>query len=206
MRGSLRKEKAKDGTVLVVLGTGGAPGRPTNCTAQPTDRSTTGQPTDQGDLVEVLCDQVVFLRQQLEEEREANRENRRIIAGLVQRVPELEPAQEAREAPVSSSEESDKGLLRHQSSRSSHSAASAAGGGSSSGWSKAVLLVIYVFLALCIALSSVFLVLDWLREWREEGGLDLLRKRRSLAETCRRLCRRVYSKAKGVRPKRAPVA
>ena len=79
MRGSLRKEKAKDGTVLVVLGTGGAPGRPTNCTAQPTDRSTTGQPTDQGDLVEVLCDQVVFLRQQLEEEREANRDNRRLI-------------------------------------------------------------------------------------------------------------------------------
>jgi len=28
-------------------------------------------------------------------EREANRENRRIIAGLVQRVPELEPAVEA---------------------------------------------------------------------------------------------------------------
>jgi len=96
--------------VLVVLGTGGAPGRPTNSTAQPTDRSTSGQPTDQSNLVEVLCDQVVFLRQQLEEEREANREKRRIIAGLVQRVPELEPAQEAQEAPVSFSEESDKGF------------------------------------------------------------------------------------------------
>src|SRR5215210_5876064 len=33
-----------------------------------------------------------YLRRQLDEEREANRENRRIIAGLVQRVPELEPA------------------------------------------------------------------------------------------------------------------
>ena len=54
-----------------------------------------------------------------------------------------------------------------------------------------MLLVFYVFLALCITLSSVFLVLDWLLEWRAEGALDLLRKRRSLAETCRRLWRRV---------------
>ena len=187
-RGTLCKEKAKDATVFVILGTGGWPGRPTNSTAQPTDRSTTGQPTDQSNLVEVLCDQVSFLRQHLDEEREANRENRRLIRRASAAVPELEPAQEAREAPVSSSEESEKGS-RHQSSRSPHSAASAAGGGSSSGWSKAVLLVIYVFLALCIALSSVFLVLDWLLEWREEGGLDLLRKRCSLAETCRRLWR-----------------
>ena len=108
-RGTLRKEKAKDGTVLVVLGTGASPDRQTNSTARPNDRSSTGQPTDQGDLVEVLRDQVVLLRQQLEEERDANRENRRIIAGLVQRVPELEPAQKPREEHVTYSEEPDKG-------------------------------------------------------------------------------------------------
>jgi hypothetical protein len=108
-RGTLRKEKAKDGTVLVVLGTGGSTDRPTKSTARPNDRSSTGQPTDQGDLVEALRDQVVFLRQQLEEEREANRENRRIIAGLVQRVPELGPAQEPQEDHVMDSEEPDKG-------------------------------------------------------------------------------------------------
>ena len=45
-----------------------------------------------------MRDQVSFLRQQLEQEREANRENRRIIAGLVQRVPELEAAPESRES------------------------------------------------------------------------------------------------------------
>ena len=108
-RGTLRKEKAKDGTVLVVLGTGASPDRPTNSTVRPNDRSSTGQPADQGDLVEALRDQVVFLRQQLEEEREANRENRRIIAGLVQRVPELGPVQEPREDHVTDSEEPNKG-------------------------------------------------------------------------------------------------
>ncbi len=108
-RGTLRKEKAKDGTVLVVLGTSGSPDRPTNSTAQPNARPATGQPPDQSDLVEVLRDQVGFLRQQLEEEREANRENRRLIAGLVQRVPELEPAQEPQEGHVTDSEEPDKG-------------------------------------------------------------------------------------------------
>jgi hypothetical protein len=95
--------------VLVVLGTGASPDRPTNSTVRPNDRSSTGQPADQGDLVEALRDQVVFLRQQLEEEREANRENRRIIAGLVQRVPELGPAQEPREGHVTDSEEPNKG-------------------------------------------------------------------------------------------------
>ena len=56
--------------------------RPTNSTARPNDQSTTGQPPDQSDLVEVLCEQVGFLHQQLEEleeEREANRENQRLI-------------------------------------------------------------------------------------------------------------------------------
>lgn len=51
-----------------------------------------------------LHDQVDFLRQQLEAEREANRENRRIIAGLVQRIPELEaPPATAEEAEDSAS-------------------------------------------------------------------------------------------------------
>jgi excisionase family DNA binding protein len=57
-----------------------------------------------------LRDQVTDLRKRLDQENEANRENRRIIAGLVQRVPELEPAKEApsepREASVSPPEES----------------------------------------------------------------------------------------------------
>jgi len=38
-------------------------------------------------LVERMASEIDHLREQLKEEREANRENRRIIAGLVQRVP-----------------------------------------------------------------------------------------------------------------------
>ena len=45
-----------------------------------------------------LKEQLAYLREQLNQEREANRENRRIIAGLVQRVPELEPVSESRES------------------------------------------------------------------------------------------------------------
>src|SRR5215207_6073399 len=48
---------------------------------------------------------IEVLREQLREEREANRENRRIIAGLVQRVPELEPARESPESPETASAE-----------------------------------------------------------------------------------------------------
>src|SRR3712207_2297822 len=72
-RGTLRKEKAPDGTVLGALDRGGSADRPTNATARTTSRTTTGQPTDQVDqseMVKVLHDQVKFLRQQLEQERE----------------------------------------------------------------------------------------------------------------------------------------
>ena len=97
-RGTLSKEKDADGTVYVVMGANGRPGRPTTNG----DRPTTGQTTDQNALalmqahLDSLGEQLTYLRGQLDQEREANRENRRIIAGLVQRVPELGPAQEPR--------------------------------------------------------------------------------------------------------------
>ena len=91
-RGTLGKEKDADGTVFVVMGANGRPGRPTTNA----DRPTTGQTTDQNALalmqahLDSLGEQLTYVRDQLDQEREANRENRRIIAGLVQRVPELE--------------------------------------------------------------------------------------------------------------------
>jgi hypothetical protein len=118
-RGTLRKEKAQDGTVFVVLSANENTCRPsTNGTQASTNQITdneqpiTSQSTDQASLVEVLHDQMEFLRQQLREEREANRENRRIIAGLVQRVPEIEaPREEAalepRESPETATEIAD---------------------------------------------------------------------------------------------------
>ncbi len=64
-------------------------------------RTTGDRPaTDRPELVEALREQISDLRGQLAEANAANRENRRIIAGLIQRVPELEPArdEEPREA------------------------------------------------------------------------------------------------------------
>jgi hypothetical protein len=50
-------------------------------------------------LLEHMSGEIDHLREELREEREANRENRRIIAGLVQRVPEIEASPEPRETP-----------------------------------------------------------------------------------------------------------
>jgi hypothetical protein len=53
------------------------------------------------------------------------------------------------------------------------------------------MLVIYGLLFWLCVILGVYLVLDWLLEQREEGGLDLRRFRRSLATIYRRLWRRV---------------
>ncbi|MDP9478739.1 MAG: hypothetical protein M3R38_24160, partial [Actinomycetota bacterium] len=55
--------------------------------------------TDQSKLIEVLEAQVEDLRARLDRADESNRENRRIMAGLVQRIPELEAAPESRDEP-----------------------------------------------------------------------------------------------------------
>ncbi len=49
-------------------------------------------------IVDAKDETIRVLKDQLEAEREANRENRRIIAGLVQRVPELEAASAPRDS------------------------------------------------------------------------------------------------------------
>ena len=103
-RGTLRKEKGADGTVFVVLDDGSESGdRPTiNGDRPATDRSALALMQSHLDS---LGEQLAYLRDQLDQEREANRENRRIIAGLVQRVPELGPAPEPRDAAQTAAEE-----------------------------------------------------------------------------------------------------
>ncbi len=64
---------------------------------------------DTSRLVETLEDEVAHLRRQLDQANERDRENRRIIAGLVQRVPELEAAPEQREPTMTDSEDADGG-------------------------------------------------------------------------------------------------
>lgn len=119
-RGTLRRETGGDGTVFVVLGTDRPASyqRPTDnrSTNQQNDRQTAGQSIDshvdsrggsetyRDELVEALRDEVAHLRDQLDRERDASAELRRIVAGLVQRVPELEAAPEPRNAPKTASE------------------------------------------------------------------------------------------------------
>ena len=90
-RGTLDSIK-ENGTVYVLLENDMA--RSTTDTPNDRPRSTAGTPGDTPDahvaLVAAKDETINLLRSQLEAEREANRENRRIIAGLVQRVPELE--------------------------------------------------------------------------------------------------------------------
>lgn len=91
-RGTLLKEKAPDGTVYV---------RFDAVQSQPNGHSTDDKTPDQSTMEEVLREQVAYLREQLDREREARTEERRrqdtIIAQLTQanaalagRIPELE--------------------------------------------------------------------------------------------------------------------
>jgi DNA-binding Lrp family transcriptional regulator len=101
-RGTLDSVK-ENGTVYVLLEADKA--RSTAGTPNDTPRPTADISGDAPDahaaataaLVAAKDETISLLRSQLEAEREANRENRRIIAGLVQRVPELEAPRGGRE-------------------------------------------------------------------------------------------------------------
>jgi hypothetical protein len=82
-RGKLAAEHAPDGRLVVY------PDRATTTTDTTRDR-----PRQSRDdrYTRSLEEQVAYLRGQLDQERDANRENRRIIAGLTQRIPELQAA------------------------------------------------------------------------------------------------------------------
>ena len=65
---------------------------------------TTNERTEQSELVQTLREYNAALERQLNAEREASAELRRIVAGLVQRIPELEAPSEPRESPETPSE------------------------------------------------------------------------------------------------------
>lgn len=88
--GTIRYENDADGRVWILLETG----RPRH----DTDQDATEHRHDSEaspELVEELRDRLRFVERQLEAERQAHAEARRIIGGLVQRIPELEAPQEA---------------------------------------------------------------------------------------------------------------
>jgi hypothetical protein len=88
-RGTLRSEK-RGGRVFVLID---------RDMVRPTERHTGDTPNDTTGLIDALRQQIASLERQLEVANEANREHRRIIAGLVQRIPELEAPQEPRDEP-----------------------------------------------------------------------------------------------------------
>ena len=85
-RGKLRREEGEDGTVYVLL--------EGNVDDSPKTAKDGRETVDDRLLVEHMASEIDHLRDQLEEAHAANRENRRIIATLTQRIPELEAPQE----------------------------------------------------------------------------------------------------------------
>jgi hypothetical protein len=92
-RGTLPHDKDPDGRVFVYLDT------------VSDNMSDNVQHPSTDALISEMHARIESLERQLENEREANSENRRIIMAMTQRIPELEAPPETREAPVTSSEE-----------------------------------------------------------------------------------------------------
>jgi hypothetical protein len=84
-------------------------------------------------LVDELRDRIAFLERQLEHEQRAHGELRRLLAGALERIPELEAPSEARESSVTPGEDAGRGVKPNPKIRGPHSAP--LGGGDSSGWS-----------------------------------------------------------------------
>ena len=99
-RGTLASEAGEDGRLYV---------RVDGQVDDQVDGRVDGVHPDQVLLVERMTSEIEHLRELLRAEREGSAELRRIVAGLVQRVPELEPAPEPREGNVTDSEEVGKG-------------------------------------------------------------------------------------------------
>jgi len=90
-RGTLRSDKGPDGRRYVYLD---------NVADTVTDQRADASAAHEGDaLISELRAHNDTLREQLESERQAHAEARRIIAGLVERIPAIEAPQEASEAP-----------------------------------------------------------------------------------------------------------
>ena len=107
VRGRIRRRKLESeqqaGTVYVWLDApeeGGSRG-PSSTSHRPSD--------DPSERIEDFREQVAYLREQLQAERQAHAEARRIIAGLVERIPAIEAPSEARESPQTAEEQHGRG-------------------------------------------------------------------------------------------------
>jgi hypothetical protein len=107
-RGTLPTMK-EGGTVYVVLGGGTSEANQSTTAADPSS-----EPSDQSELVESLQDQISYLRDQLEAEREAGRRKDHLLAAALERIPAIEPPLEPREAPETVTGEPTKGAPKEQ--------------------------------------------------------------------------------------------
>jgi hypothetical protein len=101
-RGTIPHERDDDGRVWVLLDTDQDAASKVRDTDQPQ--------SDSGALISAKDETISTLRDQLEAERQAHAEARRIIAGLVERIPpaiEAPASSEARESPESVEQESE---------------------------------------------------------------------------------------------------
>ncbi len=98
-RGTIRSDVGEDGRRYVYLDEGADKGEYASYTHE------SGAVRSADALVEELRDRVRFLEEQLAQANERDRENRRLLAGLIERVPELEAPREPSEAPEPVQEE-----------------------------------------------------------------------------------------------------
>ncbi len=102
-RGNIDYVTGADGKLYVWVDTGETEDYPSSEGTFPTEH---GLHHVHNELVEELRERVRFLERQVEEEREANRENRRLLAAALERIPpQIEALREEREVPESASEE-----------------------------------------------------------------------------------------------------
>jgi hypothetical protein len=97
-RDTIAYQKDADGRVWILLDTGR--------TRHDAGRDTTGhrQDIEPTVLISAKDETIATLREQLEAERQVHAEARRIIAGLVERLPAIEAPPEPRESPEPASE------------------------------------------------------------------------------------------------------
>ena len=94
-RGRLKKEKAPDGTVYILLDTDQGPRGTEGAKARVTSEET---PTSRDALIESLRDQIDHLRRELDVRNDELRRKDRLLAATLERIPELEASAEPRES------------------------------------------------------------------------------------------------------------
>jgi hypothetical protein len=104
-RGTL-EHKRHSGTVYVLLDAD----QSTNRTRPDTDQTADRLRSDGAALISAKDETIANLRDQLEAERQAHAEARRIIAGLGERIPAIEASQEVPESPEAGEEQQGRGV------------------------------------------------------------------------------------------------